>query len=63
MNNIPSFRENDISVKPALNLFKNFGYKYLTHDEAFAERSSKNSNVLLEKILDTQLRKINHSYR
>jgi len=36
------------------------GYIYLTPEEALEERHSKKSKVILEGILDKQLRKINH---
>ncbi len=55
----PSFREDHISQIPALQLLINMGYKYLTPYEAHKARNEKTSNVILEKILDEQLRKIN----
>jgi len=55
----PSFKEDHISQIPALQLLINLGYKYLTPDEALAERQGKTSNVLLEGILEERLRAIN----
>lgn len=55
----PSFLEDHISQIPALQMLINLGYKYLTPEEAMQERGAKNSNVLLERILENQLKKIN----
>ncbi|HKB46012.1 MAG TPA: HsdR family type I site-specific deoxyribonuclease [Chitinophagaceae bacterium] len=57
--NIPSFKEDDISQIPALQLLQKLGYIYLTHDEALKLRGDKTSNVLLEDILRKQLKEIN----
>jgi len=52
--------EEDIKSKiPALQLLQNLGYTYLTSEEALEERKEKRSNVILEGILERQLRKIN----
>jgi len=59
MNDIPSFKEDHISQIPALQLLINMGYEYLTPYEALELRNEKTSNVILEKILDDRLRKIN----
>ena len=58
MNRI-SFKENDISQKPALDLLQKLGYQYLSPEEALIMRSGKTSNVLLEEVLRRQLRKLN----
>ena len=58
MNRI-SFKENDISLIPALELLTNLGYTYIPPDEAIKMRDGKYSNVLLEDVLRQQLRKIN----
>jgi len=54
-----SFKENDISKNPALELLIKLGYKYLTPEEALAMRGGKTSNVLLEEVLRRQLRELN----
>lgn len=54
-----SFKEDQISQIPALQLLQKLGYTYLTPDEALAMRSGKTSNVLLEDVLRSQLRRIN----
>lgn len=59
MQMLPSFKEDEISQIPALQLLQNLGYTYLTPQEALAARGGKTSNVILEDILETQLKKIN----
>nr|MCR5455112.1 type I restriction endonuclease subunit R [Bacteroidales bacterium] len=54
-----SFKENDISLIPAVELLSNLGYTYISPDEALAMRGGKISNVLLEDVLRRQLREIN----
>lgn len=54
-----SFKENDISKNPALELLIKLGYKYLTPEEALVMRGGKTSNVLLEEVLRRQLRELN----
>lgn len=54
-----SFKEDHISQIPALLLLEKLGYTYLTPDEALAMRGGKMSNVLLEDVLRSQLRRIN----
>jgi len=55
----PSFQEDHDSQIPALQLLQNLGYTYLTPEEAFQARGNKLSNILLESILENQLKKIN----
>lgn len=55
----PSFKEDHISQVPALHFLQNLGYTYLSPEEALAQRSSKTSAVLLEGILEAQLKNIN----
>lgn len=55
----PSYLEDDISKIPALQLLINFGFNYLTPDEALNLRGGKNSNVILEDVLESQLKAIN----
>lgn len=55
----PSFKEDHISQIPALQLLVNLGYSYLTPEEALLARGGKTSNVILETILEKQLRAIN----
>ena len=54
-----SFKEDHISQIPALQLLQKLGYTYLSPDEALAMRGGKTSNVLLEDVLRSQLRRIN----
>lgn len=54
-----SFKENDISQQPALELLQKMGYKYISPEEAFKMRGEKTSNVLLEEVLRQQLRELN----
>lgn len=58
MNRI-SFKENEISQKPALELLQRLGYHYISPEEALAMRGGKTSNVLLEEVLRRQLRELN----
>lgn len=58
MNRI-SFKENDISQRPAMELLQKLGYQYLSPEEALGLRDDKTSNVLLEDILRQQLRNLN----
>lgn len=55
----PSFQEDHISQIPALHFLQNLGYTYLSPDEAKALRGGKLSNVILEDVLEGQLRTIN----
>ncbi len=55
----PSFKEDHISQIPALQLLQKLGYKYLSPDEALELRGNKTSNVILEKVLRSQLKEIN----
>ena len=57
----PSFKEDHISQLPALQLLINLGYQYISPQEALVERGNKTSNVLLENILRTQLKRINRT--
>ena len=54
-----SFKENDISQRPALELLAKMGYQYLSPEEAMEMRDGKTSNVLLEEVLRQQLRELN----
>lgn len=56
---IPSFKEDHISQIPALQLLVNLGYSYLTPEETLSARIGKTSNVILETVLEKQLRAIN----
>ena len=55
----PSFREDETSQVPALQLLQNMGWLYLEPEEALNFRKNNPCNVLLEDILEPQLRKIN----
>lgn len=54
-----SFKENDISQRPAIELLQKLGYQNLSPEEAMELRGEKTSNVLLEDILRQQLRNLN----
>jgi type I restriction enzyme, R subunit len=56
---VPSFKEEHISQLPALKLFMNMGWKYLSPEKALEARGGRTSNVLLETILKEQLQQIN----
>ena len=56
---IPSFKEDHISQVPALQLLINLGYIYLNPEDALIARGGKTSNVVLETVLEKQLRQIN----
>ena len=56
---VPSFREEYISQIPALQLLVNLGYTYLRPAEVYLERGGRLSNILLENILEKQLRRMN----
>ena len=55
----PTFREDETSQIPALQLLQNMGWTYLTPEEALSSRKGSIKNVLLEDILESQIRKIN----
>ncbi|MCB1205940.1 MAG: type I restriction endonuclease subunit R [Verrucomicrobiae bacterium] len=55
----PSFLEDHLSQIPALQLLQNLGYTYLRPQEVHLERGGKLSNVVLEGILEKQLRRLN----
>ena len=57
--NRPSFREDESSQIPALKLLQNMGWNYLEPEEALSLRKNNAKNVLLEEVLETQLKKIN----
>lgn len=59
MHPTPSFKEDDISKIPALQLLQNLGYTYLSPETALELRGGRKSAVLLEGVLAEQLRKIN----
>jgi type I restriction enzyme, R subunit len=56
---LPSFREDHISQIPAIQLLINLGWKYISPAKAETERRGKSLGVLLENILENQLRKLN----
>ena len=55
----PSFIEDHISQIPAIQLLINMGYEYVSPAQAMEWRKGKNSAVLFEEVLFTQLQKIN----
>jgi type I restriction enzyme R subunit len=56
---LPSFLEDHISQIPALQLLQTIGYTYLRPQEVFLERRGRLADVLLEGILEEQLRRLN----
>jgi type I restriction enzyme R subunit len=56
---VPSFKEDQISQIPALQMLLNLGYRYINPSEAERQRGGKTTNVLLEDILRKQLKEIN----
>ncbi len=57
--NNPAPAEDHISQITALQLLQNLGYVYLRSHEVYQERKWDRSNVLLEGILEQQLRRLN----
>jgi type I restriction enzyme R subunit len=55
----PLLKEDHVSQIPALQLLQNLGWKYLTPNEALAARGGRLSSVLLDGILENQLRLMN----
>ncbi|MCQ2601774.1 MAG: hypothetical protein MJ184_10490, partial [Treponema sp.] len=53
------YKEIPTSQIPAMRLLANLGYKILTPAEVNLQRKGKQTNVLLEDILMSQLRKLN----
>jgi type I restriction enzyme R subunit len=53
------FNEKYLSQIPALQQLINLGYRYLTPEQALAERGGRTNNVLLEGILRERLKKMN----
>src|SRR3989337_3846413 len=53
------FKQKPLPQIPALHQFINLGFKYLTPEQAGAERQGKVGGVLLEEILRNQLKAIN----
>jgi type I restriction enzyme R subunit len=56
---LPLIREDHVSQVPALQLLHNLGWKYLSPDEALSERGGRLSNVILDGVLERQLRSMN----
>jgi type I restriction enzyme, R subunit len=59
----PSFLEEHISRIPALQMLQNLGYAFLRPQDAHLERKGRLSNLLLEGILESQLRRLNRIRR
>lgn len=55
----PSFKEDHISQIPALEQLQKLGYVYLSPNDASQLRGDKTTNVILEDVLRSQLKKIN----
>jgi len=56
---VPLMKEDHISQIPALQLLQNLGWEYLSPTEALHYRNERTSAVLLDGILENQLRDIN----
>ena len=56
---VSEFLEDLVSQIPALHLLQQMGYAYLTPNESLSSRRGKRRRVVLEEILDRQLRTIN----
>ena len=56
---VNEYREDFVSLIPALHLLINLGYEYLPSSEELTARNFKPSKVILEDILREQLKKIN----
>ena len=56
---ITDTKENMLTKIPALLTLMRMGYRYLSPTEALAERLGKHSDILLEGILERQLRRLN----
>jgi len=64
MPEIPLMKEDHISQVPALQLLQNLGYTYLTPEEALRLRGGRTGGVILDGVLEEQLRRINRiTYR
>jgi len=59
MPTVPLIKEDHISQIPALQLLQNLGWEYLTPAEANKYRNERTSAVLLDGILEKQLRSMN----
>lgn len=57
--NISSFKEDHISLFPALQLLQKLGYTYINPEQALELRGGKTTNVILEDVLRKQLKEIN----
>jgi type I restriction enzyme R subunit len=55
-----TYAENSDSQHPALTLLQKLGWKYISPGQAEIERGNILRNVILENVLEQQLRKINH---
>ncbi len=56
---MPLVREDHISQIPAIQVLQNLGWEYLTPMEALNERGGRLSNVILDGVLERQLRAMN----
>ena len=55
----PTFKEDHISQIPALQVLQNLGFQYLSPIDAMKLRGERASNVILDGILEEQLRRMN----
>jgi len=58
-NTIPLILEDHVSQVPALQLLMAMGWEYLRPDEAISMRGSRLANVILDGVLEQQLRAMN----
>ncbi|MCS6112585.1 type I restriction endonuclease subunit R [Clostridium botulinum] len=59
MSSLPDTRERNISQLPAIEQLINMGYKFLSRKENVKARGGNLNSVILEEILEEQLKKIN----
>lgn len=56
---LPLLKEDHVSQVPALQLLQNLGWQYLSPEEALSERGGRLSSVILDGVLERQLRSMN----
>jgi len=64
MSELPQSQEEHLSKVPALQVLNNLGWRFLTSEQIEAQRRGRRGNVILEGILEDQLRRLNRiAYR
>jgi len=59
MSELPKSQEEHLSKVPALQVLTNLGWKYISMEEVDLQRRGRRRNVILEEILEKQLRQLN----